>query len=203
MARIHRKPSAAGLDFVERSCRQRAPVSLKRKSLSSRAPCRLVRLANVAGARSARLLRVSLIFPHPLRPLAAAERRRQGSLSVVSRFAGGPMGRPRFVVAVALALELLSLGASRAEADVITISYSWIASSFACVTGCGGDPGAPVDPVTGAFVLTFNNSRNLVEQTAGLTVSGLNIPLGSYPPTGTAPRRTPSCSAACRAARRP
>jgi len=76
------------------------------------------------------------------------------------------------------------LGANRAEAEPITISYSWVASSFACVTGCAGDSGAPVDPMTGAFVLTFDNSGNLMDQTAGLTFSDLNIPLDFAPAYG-------------------
>ena len=74
---------------------------------------------------------------------------------------------------VALVLVLLALGTSRAEAEPITLSYGFIASGFGS--------GAPVDPVTGAFTITFDNSTNHFEQITGLTYHNLNIALDSAP----------------------
>jgi hypothetical protein len=74
---------------------------------------------------------------------------------------------------VALGLVLLALGTSRAEAEPITLSFAFIASGF--------ESGAPVDPVTGAFTITFDNSTNHFEQTTGLTYYNLNITLDSAP----------------------
>jgi len=62
---------------------------------------------------------------------------------------------------------------------MITVSFDLIASGFRDVFGSAS---APVDPVTGSFSITFDNSTDLREQSAGATVSGLNLamdgPLG-------------------------
>ena len=74
---------------------------------------------------------------------------------------------------VALVVLLFTLGTSRAEAEPITLSFGFVASGFGS--------GAPVDPVTGSFTITFDNSTNLQEQTTGLTYYNLNIVLDSPP----------------------
>jgi hypothetical protein len=76
-------------------------------------------------------------------------------------------------IVVALVVLLFALGTSRAEAEPITLSFGFIASGFGI--------GAPVDPVTGSFTITFDNSTNLQEQTIGLTYYNLNIVLDSAP----------------------
>jgi hypothetical protein len=48
---------------------------------------------------------------------------------------------------------------------------------------------APVDPVTGSFTITFDPTQTYLNETAGITLTGLNISLGSslgfdYSPTG-------------------
>jgi PEP-CTERM motif-containing protein len=79
-------------------------------------------------------------------------------------------------VLVAAAALLATLYGSRASADTITLSFRLVASGF--------DAEAPVDPVTGVFSITFDNSANLLEQTAGIAVSNLNIALDSPPAFG-------------------
>jgi hypothetical protein len=74
---------------------------------------------------------------------------------------------------IALVILVFAAGVSRAEAEPITLSFGFIATGFG--------PGAPVDPVTGSFTITFDNSTNLVDQTTGLTYSHLNIALDSAP----------------------
>jgi hypothetical protein len=74
---------------------------------------------------------------------------------------------------VALVVLLVALGTSRAEAEPITLSFGFIASGFG--------PGAPVDPVTGSFTITFDNSTNVFEQTTGLTYHDFNIVVDSAP----------------------
>jgi hypothetical protein len=76
------------------------------------------------------------------------------------------------IVFVAAAV-LVAAGANRAEADPITLAFDFVASGFGT--------GAPVDPVTGSFVISFENAANLIEQTRGITVSNLNIALDSPP----------------------
>lgn len=76
-------------------------------------------------------------------------------------------------VLVMLAALFLALGPARADAEIITVSFGFVASGF--------DAGAPVDPVTGSVSVTFDNSTDLMEQTTGIAVSGLNITLDSVP----------------------
>jgi hypothetical protein len=68
---------------------------------------------------------------------------------------------------------LFALGASRVEAEPITLSYGFIASGFGS--------GALVDPVTGSFSITFDNSTSVLNQTTGLTYNNFNIVLDSAP----------------------
>ena len=70
-------------------------------------------------------------------------------------------------------LALLALSARPAQANIITLNYDFTASGFGA--------GAPVDPVTGTFAITFDNSVDHIDETAGITVSNLNITLGSAP----------------------
>ncbi len=72
-----------------------------------------------------------------------------------------------------LAVLLFATGARRVEADPITLSYGFIASDFGS--------GALVDPVTGSFSITFDNSTSLLNQTTGLVYKNLNIVLDSAP----------------------
>lgn len=83
-------------------------------------------------------------------------------------------------VFVALTILLFGCGVSRAQAEVITVSFDVVASGFRDNLGSG--IAAPVDPVMGSFSLVFDNSTDLREQSSGITGSGLNLaidgPLG-------------------------
>jgi hypothetical protein len=79
----------------------------------------------------------------------------------------------RMRVLIALTVPLFALGANRAGAEPITLSFAFVASGFGV--------GAPVDPVSGSFFITFDNSQNLAEQTRGITISNLSIDLDSSP----------------------
>ena len=83
----------------------------------------------------------------------------------------GRMSARRIVVAFIVLL--VALGASRAEADPVTLSFGFVASGF--------EPGAPVDPVTGSFTVSFDNSTSVLNQTAGFAYHDLNIKLDSAP----------------------
>jgi hypothetical protein len=76
-------------------------------------------------------------------------------------------------IIVVLVVLLFALGASRVEAEPITLSYGFIASGFGS--------GALVDPVTGSFSITFDNSTSVLNQTTGLTYNNFNIVLDSAP----------------------
>jgi len=80
---------------------------------------------------------------------------------------------PLFGRLVPLAVSLLVLAAGSADADTITLSASFIASGFG--------EGAPVDPVTGSYSITFDNDVFILEQTAGITLSNLNIAIDGPP----------------------
>jgi PEP-CTERM motif-containing protein len=73
------------------------------------------------------------------------------------------------------ALFVLVMTASAAQASIITLNYDFSASGF--------DPAsAPVDPVAGSFSVTFDNSMLFFfDVTEGVSVTGLNISLGSAP----------------------
>jgi hypothetical protein len=79
----------------------------------------------------------------------------------------------RMRVLIVFVVALFAVGANRASAEPITLSFDFVGSGFGV--------GAPVDPVSGSFFITFDNSRNLSEQTSGITVSNLNIALDAPP----------------------
>ena len=76
---------------------------------------------------------------------------------------------------VTVALFVLVVTAASAQASIITLNYDFSATGF--------DPAsAPVDPVTGSFSVTFDNSiLFFFDVTEGVSVTGLNISLGSAP----------------------
>ncbi len=74
--------------------------------------------------------------------------------------------------AAALGAALVLGGAGLAEAALITRTYNVTASGFVA--------GAPVDPVTGSFTVTFDNASDiLADTTSGITVNSLNIAVAS------------------------
>jgi hypothetical protein len=72
-----------------------------------------------------------------------------------------------------LAVLALAISVGSAHASVITLEYDFSASGFGV--------GAPVDPVTGSFSVTFDNTADLVDVTMGISLTDLNIDLGSAP----------------------
>jgi len=76
----------------------------------------------------------------------------------------------RFITLVVL---ILGMSAASARANTITLNYDFSASGFPA--------GAPVDPVTGSFSVTFDNATDLIDVTSGITLTGLNIALDSAP----------------------
>ncbi len=79
-----------------------------------------------------------------------------------------------FVVTLACVLGfILAVCSAPAHAAPITLTYDFSASGFPA--------GAPVDPVTGSFSVTFDNATNLTGVTSGISLTGLNISLGSAP----------------------
>lgn len=71
------------------------------------------------------------------------------------------------------ALLIVGVAVSPAQAAIISLSYAFSASGF--------NAGAPVDPVTGSFSVTFDNTVETSNSTVGVTVTDLNIVLGSAP----------------------
>ncbi len=73
------------------------------------------------------------------------------------------------------ALFILAMTAGLAQARPLTLNYDFTAVGF--------DPaGAPVDPVTGSFSVTFDNAIPFFfDVTSGVSVKDLNISLGSAP----------------------
>jgi hypothetical protein len=78
-----------------------------------------------------------------------------------------------FVRRLTLALFVFGMSIASAQASVITLNYDF------SVTGFFG--GAPVDPVTGSFSVTFDNATDLTDVTSGISLTDLNISLGSAP----------------------
>lgn len=76
------------------------------------------------------------------------------------------------LASIALPMFLVVFSANRAAAETITLSFGFVASGFGM--------GAPNDPVTGSFLITFDNSTDLREQTTGISAK-LNIDLDSAP----------------------
>ena len=79
---------------------------------------------------------------------------------------------------ITLTTLLVLSGASRADADTIRLSATFVASGFRPTSGSSV---APVDPVMGSFSITFDNSANLQEQSKGLSFSNFNITLDGPP----------------------
>ena len=80
---------------------------------------------------------------------------------------------------------LTGLQVQVAEAAPITDNVIFSATKF---TSFYGQP-LPVDPVTGSFNITFDPTLTYTDQTSGITLNSLNIPLGSalsftFSPTG-------------------
>jgi hypothetical protein len=57
-----------------------------------------------------------------------------------------------------------------AQAALVTLRFKLIATDFL-------PDGAPVDPVRGRFDLLFDNSNDIESTTAGLAVTGFNLPI--------------------------
>ena len=76
---------------------------------------------------------------------------------------------------VTAALFFLAITAGSAQASPLNLNYDFTAIGF--------DPaGAPVDPVTGSFSVTFDNAIPFFfDVTSGVSVTGLNISVGSAP----------------------
>lgn len=74
------------------------------------------------------------------------------------------------------AVAVLLLSATWSKADVITVDVAFTADTFQ--VGSGPDP-APVDPVVGEFRVSFDTNVAVVNNTAGITLTSLNIALGS------------------------
>jgi hypothetical protein len=72
-----------------------------------------------------------------------------------------------------LLLFALAISSATAKANTITLNYDFSASGFGI--------GAPVDPVTGSFSVTFDDAANITDETSGIVVSNLNIALDSAP----------------------
>ena len=72
-----------------------------------------------------------------------------------------------------LLLFALAISSATANANTITLNYDFSASGFGI--------GAPVDPVTGSFSVTFDDTVIDTVETSGIVVSNLNIALDSAP----------------------
>jgi hypothetical protein len=73
-----------------------------------------------------------------------------------------------------LAVLALGISAGSAQAAPITLKYDFVAAGFF-------PGGAPVDPVTGSFSVTFDDTSTLVDVTTGISITNLNISLDSSP----------------------
>lgn len=74
----------------------------------------------------------------------------------------------RIATLVAAPLLALGLAGAPANAAIINVNSDFAANGFG--------PGAPVDPVTGTFSVTFDNSSSILNSVSGVTAS-LNIPV--------------------------
>lgn len=73
-----------------------------------------------------------------------------------------------------LATVLFALVPFAAHAAIITNTYEVTASGFSTLKGCS--VAAPVDPVTLAFSISFDNSAPITNSTANITLISLNMP---------------------------
>jgi PEP-CTERM motif len=111
-------------------------------------------------------------------------------------FALSPLNAARGVIIVNRSILLLSalvvggavMGAAGSSAlgATITDDVTFTSTNF---TSFPAGETAPVDTVTGSFRITFDPTQTYVDETSGITLTGLNITLGSslgfdYSPTG-------------------
>jgi hypothetical protein len=80
-----------------------------------------------------------------------------------------------FCASVALGFVLLAVAAP-ANGGMMTYDVTFSANSFQ--VGAGSNP-APVDPVTGEFKITLDPTVSVVNDTADISLTSLNIALGS------------------------
>ncbi|HEY2049374.1 MAG TPA: PEP-CTERM sorting domain-containing protein [Caulobacteraceae bacterium] len=101
-----------------------------------------------------------------------------------ARHAG--LGRRDRIFSVLTVAAIAALFVSEASAatvhDLVTFSVTDFTSAF-------GQP-VPTDPVTGSFTISFDSTMTYSDQTTGISLKNLNIPLDSaisfsYSPTGT------------------
>jgi hypothetical protein len=83
---------------------------------------------------------------------------------------------------------VMGVGATGALGATSTYDVTFTATGFSSFPA--GET-SPVDPVTGSFTITFDPTQTYTDETAGITLTGLNISLGSslgfdYSPTGMA-----------------
>lgn len=83
-----------------------------------------------------------------------------------------PMFKSLPIVLVSV-LCVFGLSVRPAQASIITLNYDFSASGFF--------PVGPVDPLMGTVALSFDNTLDHLDETTGITISSLNIPLGSVP----------------------
>lgn len=89
------------------------------------------------------------------------------------------LGAPRLrnlKIALAVASAGVAMIAGSASASIVFRTYEFTATGFTAAGGGGGV--APVDPVSGSFTLTFDNSATIIESSA-ITVNSLNLTLSS------------------------
>jgi hypothetical protein len=72
-----------------------------------------------------------------------------------------------------LLLFALAISSATVRASPITLNYDFSASGF--------PSGAPVDPVMGSLSVTFDDTLTYTNETSGIVVSNLNIPVDSAP----------------------
>jgi hypothetical protein len=108
---------------------------------------------------------------------------------VVSRYSKGGFPVKRSILLLsALVAGSAVLGAGGTAAIGATTTYDVTFTSTDFESFPAGET-APVDPVTGSFTITFDPTQTYLNETAGITLTGLNISLGSslgfdYSPTG-------------------
>ena len=77
-----------------------------------------------------------------------------------------------FVRRLTLTLFVFAMSIASARAAPITLNFDFSATGFEAA-------GAPVDPVTGSFSVTFDKASDLTDVTSGISLTGLNVSLGS------------------------
>ncbi|MFV0473976.1 MAG: VPLPA-CTERM sorting domain-containing protein [Pikeienuella sp.] len=86
--------------------------------------------------------------------------------------------KPMWASVAAAALgAVIVMNASGAAAATVTRNVNFTATEFQNTTG--NPLAAPFDPVTGSFTIVFDDALSVTDQTAGITLSGINILMGS------------------------